>query len=352
MEKSETYYPAFDYLRIILATTVALGHSGAAVWENAADLSVQIFFAMSGWLIGGILLRLKPDALPRFYFNRAARIWLPYFIAILLLVSASLLKERVSNKWLEILFYDATFVYNIFGPEQLAMYSSAMPLSGTGNHFWSICAEEQFYLLAPLLLVIAPAFGRAIWFWIIVSVLVMASPLSTNFGAISFGVLAAVSRVTLGDWHNRCQAKAILAGLATVTFFLIFFSVINYRIGAPVFSICLVMLLAHAGTHSDFAAFAGGISFPMYLNHWIGTFVAHAAFARFGLRDSLISHITGVIISIAIAIVLYLVVDRTIKINRSRYFTPGYGRFIIGLAFALVTIGLIGGFLWTGAISL
>ena len=352
MQKSETYYPAFDYLRIVLATTVALGHSGAAIWDNAADLSVQIFFAMSGWLIGGILLRSKPDAMPRFYFNRAARIWIPYFIAILLLVSASLLKDRITSKWLEFVFYDTTFVYNIFGPAQLAMYSSAMPLSGTGNHFWSICAEEQFYLLAPLLLVVLPKLGRMISFWVIISIMVMASPLSVNFAAISFGVLAAVSRSKLGDWQNHRLAKLLLASSAGLIFLLIFFSQINYRLGAPRFSVCLVMLLAQAGAYSALAEFVGGISFPMYLNHWIGTFIAHAVFGLYGLRDSWISHVSGVLLALLIAIGLYLIVDRTIKLQRDKYFTIAYGRLVTGVAFALVSIGLIGGLLLTGAIAL
>jgi peptidoglycan/LPS O-acetylase OafA/YrhL len=46
-------------------------------WDTAANLAVQIFFALSGWLIGGILLRTDVQDLPRFYFNRATRIWIP-----------------------------------------------------------------------------------------------------------------------------------------------------------------------------------------------------------------------------------------------------------------------------------
>jgi hypothetical protein len=55
--QSHKHYPAFDYLRIVLAIVVAVGHSGLIVWEPAGNYSVQVFFALSGWLIGGILLR-------------------------------------------------------------------------------------------------------------------------------------------------------------------------------------------------------------------------------------------------------------------------------------------------------
>src|SRR5260370_40912284 len=112
MHQKSIYYPAFDYLRIVLATVVAVGHSGLSIWEQAGGYSVQVFFALSGWLIGNMLLGDRSDDLPRFYFNRAARIWIPYFVAIVLLMTASLMKERVTELWAKVFFYDLTFVYN------------------------------------------------------------------------------------------------------------------------------------------------------------------------------------------------------------------------------------------------
>ena len=81
-DKTHDSFPLFDWLRFILASVVALSHEGLFVWDRAGNLAVQIFFALSGWLIGGILLRTERTGLPRFYFNRATRIWIPYFGAI------------------------------------------------------------------------------------------------------------------------------------------------------------------------------------------------------------------------------------------------------------------------------
>ena len=140
------YYPWFDWLRLGLACTVMVSHSGL-LWSQAGNFAVQVFFALSGWLIGGILLQLREDELPRFYFNRALRIWCPYFLALGLLITASLtLRDTPTYKWSEFVFYKSTFVYNLFGPPQLAQHQAEMPLAGTGNHFWSVNAEEQFYL--------------------------------------------------------------------------------------------------------------------------------------------------------------------------------------------------------------
>ena len=72
------YFPAFDWLRLILAMTVALAHDGLPMDHRAANFAVQVFFALSGWLIGGILFDSDRGKLPRFYFNRATRIWAPY----------------------------------------------------------------------------------------------------------------------------------------------------------------------------------------------------------------------------------------------------------------------------------
>jgi peptidoglycan/LPS O-acetylase OafA/YrhL len=150
--------------------------------------------------------------LPRFYFNRGARIWIPYFFAILLLIMVSSLKEPITAKWLEFVFYKVTFVYNLFGPQQLEQFRDAMPLQGTGNHFWSICSEEQFYLLAPVLLILVP-FGRTIWFWCLIAGGLLFSPYWNSFSAISLGVLATVLRFHVGDWHTTSVARVALLGV-------------------------------------------------------------------------------------------------------------------------------------------
>jgi peptidoglycan/LPS O-acetylase OafA/YrhL len=338
------YYPAFDYLRIVLATVVAAGHSGFIIWNESGNFSVQIFFALSGWLIGGILIRSDPVDLPRFYFNRAARIWIPYMVAIALLMTASLMKEQITAKWIEIFFYDIMFVYNFFGPPQLAAQREAMPLEATGNHFWSICAEEQFYLLAPILIIMLPRkFGKNVWFWGILSTIALASPYWGYFSSISLGALAAVSKEKYGDWHSTRCARLILGVIALVGFSAISMNLVAYRIGAPLAAICIVLFVARAGQRSELASFVGGVSFPMYLNHWIGVFVANAAFNTFGARGTWYCHLSGVLIAFAAATVLYLVVDCNVRKTRERFFTVFRGKILAAAGGALIAFGILGG---------
>jgi len=130
IESKAVYYPYFDYLRIFLASVVVLGHDQVINWPPfSGSLAVDVFFALSGWLIGGILLRLSKSDLPKFYFNRAVRIWIPYFLAVFLAIAASLV---------EFVFYQISFVYNIFGTSQLACCVNSMPLNGSTNHTSSL----------------------------------------------------------------------------------------------------------------------------------------------------------------------------------------------------------------------
>ena len=56
------YYPWFDWLRLLLACVVLFGHEGPIGWRNAGNFAVQVFFALSGWLIGGQLVVLPGES--------------------------------------------------------------------------------------------------------------------------------------------------------------------------------------------------------------------------------------------------------------------------------------------------
>ncbi|MEO7337392.1 MAG: acyltransferase, partial [Caldimonas sp.] len=233
------YFPWFDWLRFTLASTVMLGHFGLLRnLPNSGNFAVQVFFALSGFLIGGILLKLRRDDLPRFYFNRAIRIWVPYYLALLFLVMASLLRhEPVTAKWLEFVAYKATFVYNLFGPPQLATSVRAMPLAGTGNHFWSVNAEEQFYLLAPVLLVLAsPWFGRRLLVWI---PLALVAWVTDVYAAIVFGVVAAMLLQRYPGFHLSRVARAVLVAVIAFSWFANLHTA-HYRLIAPWCGIAVV----------------------------------------------------------------------------------------------------------------
>jgi peptidoglycan/LPS O-acetylase OafA/YrhL len=233
-------YPIFDWLRFILASVVALGHASLITHsEITGNLAVQVFFSLSGWLIGGILLNSRFEQLPRFFFNRATRIWLPYFFAVGALYALSAVREPLTARWIEFLYYDVTFTHNWFTLRpDAALALSEMPLKGTGNGFWGISVEEQFYLIAPLIIV-AVKFGRSPILWVLISAILWFFQL-TDFASISLGVLAAATQRLHGNLHLRRWFIVVLTGISLMS--LLALINVSYALGAPFFAISIVLL--------------------------------------------------------------------------------------------------------------
>ena len=131
-------------------------------------------------------MRTTRDELPRFFFNRALRIWVPYYIALAMLLALSLARGEWSVEWLELVAMKLAMVYNLFsGYEVMAGFPHA-PLRGTGHHLWSVNAEEQFYIAAPLLLVVAHRWGRSPVVWALIALAFMF--VGTDYPGLSVGV--------------------------------------------------------------------------------------------------------------------------------------------------------------------
>jgi peptidoglycan/LPS O-acetylase OafA/YrhL len=143
------YMPQLDGVRCLAVMAVLITHFGGQELINAAGLGgglfgitgIFIFFVLSGFLITGILLRLREDspnvgAARQFYKRRALRI-LPLYYATLLL-GVLLAVPGVRGRLIWHLFYVSNF-------------ARALLRDGLGavGHFWTLAVEEQFYLGWP-----------------------------------------------------------------------------------------------------------------------------------------------------------------------------------------------------------
>jgi peptidoglycan/LPS O-acetylase OafA/YrhL len=137
--------PSLDGLRGISILAVAVHHGMMACgWSGTGILGfvgVDIFFVISGFLITLLLLRehrrTAAISITGFYFRRACRI-LPAYAAFL--VALALLRSQVplaARDWLTLLTYTVNFTHV---PWEI-------------SHVWSLCVEEHFYLLWPLVVV-------------------------------------------------------------------------------------------------------------------------------------------------------------------------------------------------------
>ena len=134
------------------------------VWSlfGTAWSGVDLFFVLSGFLIGGILLkhRESPCYFKTFYIRRICRIFPPYFFVLLLFylgVALDLAEKGEAFKWLfqnPLPFWSyATFTQNFVMLQQGDYGAAAVGVT------WSLAVEEQFYLLFPLTIRYVPARG-------------------------------------------------------------------------------------------------------------------------------------------------------------------------------------------------
>ncbi len=112
---------------------------------------VDLFFALSGFLIGGILLdvRQSPTYFKTFYLRRAARI-VPLYCALLFAFFAA--RSLCARGMFECFFAGTapTMVYFAFG-QNFWMNATNTSAVNALSVTWSLAVEEQFYLSLPLL---------------------------------------------------------------------------------------------------------------------------------------------------------------------------------------------------------
>ena len=329
-------YPLFDWLRFSLASIVVLGHAGIQFpTAFGGHMAVEVFFALSGWLIGGILLRTDRSELPRFFFNRSTRIWIPYALAIVMLYGVALFHEGPSLFWFKYLLYDVTFTHQLFTMFPAAL--NEMPLDGSGNQFWSISVEEQFYLIAPFLILFVRN-GRSLWLWLLIAGLLGA--FQSHFAAIALGVCAAIVEARTqfsASSFARWTAVAVAVSAASI----IIWTKSSFL--GPIFAVAIVVALARPGRRARLAQTAGGLSYPLYLNHWIGVFAVNFISKRWFPLDFQTFVAAQYVLNIGIALALYLAVDRQVQLRRGIWYSDELGRKLALTSYALVGTGLIMG---------
>ncbi len=114
---------------------------------NAGWVGVQLFFVLSGFLITGILLdtRDQPHAWRNFMARRALRIF-PLYYSVLALFFIVLPLIGMLPSWLA-----RDYQYQFWYWTYLANWSAPYHMIGDGlGQVWSLCVEEQFYLVWPL----------------------------------------------------------------------------------------------------------------------------------------------------------------------------------------------------------
>jgi peptidoglycan/LPS O-acetylase OafA/YrhL len=161
------YFKNLDGIRFIAALLVILQHTSDYKKHQEIGLpntfernfmglggaGVTLFFVLSGFLIFYLLFSEKKltetISIRNFYLRRILRIWPLYFGFGLILIFGydyfySRFGTHIDTPELQNLFFLCTFSINL---QLLFLF----PNRGIIELYWSVCIEEQFYLMAPWL---------------------------------------------------------------------------------------------------------------------------------------------------------------------------------------------------------
>jgi peptidoglycan/LPS O-acetylase OafA/YrhL len=156
----EFYQPQFDGLRALAVLTVMVDHFSADVpnfplpdWIHLGATGVRLFLVLSGYFITASLRRARDrvDAgelsagktMAVFYWRRLLRIGPAYFVFAAIALAFNL--GAIRDNWPWVLTGTVNW---------LIAWQDQWPLAI--SHLWSICVQEQFYLLWPLLILLFP----------------------------------------------------------------------------------------------------------------------------------------------------------------------------------------------------
>jgi peptidoglycan/LPS O-acetylase OafA/YrhL len=356
----DTQVPALDALRTVAILMVIAGHFpevGKTQFPQYAHLldgplfafgwtGVDLFFVLSGFLIGRQLwkeqLRTGTINIGRFITRRGFRIWPLYFVVALL---SPALDNKSSYKWA-----DWAFLSNYF--------------SGRVEGGWSLSTEEQFYILAPLLIFVGARFlRRRSWFAVLPALLVavsgvrwwtahrmlgagytvaavktaMYAPFHLHDEGLIIGLLAALVSVIMprlldGSPSTR-SSVLVVAGVTCVIAVTLRAAngiVFPFLSLAMIYGSVMVALLAIGSDRLPLLKApifyrVSRLSYGMYLNHfavlrWIAPSVARAVRAVGGQNPITVLVTLGLVImiSLAFATATFVLIEHPFLVLRSR----------------------------------
>jgi len=310
---------------------------------------VDLFFVLSGFLIGGILLdhRNSSNYFKVFWIRRVSRIMPVYYLLMLTFFAMLLVKPWLGAPWLDLfLFKDMMplWTYPLF----VQNFAQAFHGGDGGARWvastWSLAIEEQFYLLLPplvyllsrrkvtvlavgciaLALLVRALVWRATGSWFTGYFL-----LPGRMDALMFGVLGALAvrrpaaMQLLGRRRRLLDGMALLAAvllsanapahLAGSGSSLFSFAVrsLDFTLKASLFCymILRIFLVPAASRYrkalaSPLLVFAGTISYALYMYHPAINGLLHGMFFASEPRITDLAHLTVAIAVIGLSVML------------------------------------------------
>jgi peptidoglycan/LPS O-acetylase OafA/YrhL len=325
---SQKYRADIDGLRAIAVVAVVFYHAKLGPFTGGY-VGVDIFFVISGFLITSIIVQELAEgsfSFGNFYERRIRRIFPALFTVIAVSVAAGwlILTPQDYKQFSLSMIYMAGFISNVFFKRRAGYFGPAaetQPLL----HTWSLAVEEQFYVFAPIALLLL---FRVAWksrgpVLLTVAALSLAGAaygvshelpfafyyLQSRAWELIVGMLLAVGVVPVvrSQWVGEALAAA---GLAMITW-----AVLRYTPDTPFPGIAALLpcigaaLIIHSGSQTPTyvsrflstrpTVFTGKISYSLYLWHWpLLVFAAYEWGTDFGMRERIALIVLAFVLSI------------------------------------------------------
>ena len=328
--------------------------------ERYGWMGVDLFFVLSGFLIGGQLLRPlargESPSLRAFYLKRAFRI-LPAFWAVLVvyLLWPGFREAPGMEPWWKF----ALFFVNL----DIDYVSNA-----AFSHAWSLCVEEHFYLLFPALALLLARKPSVTKFWAVCIAILLGGiairtsvwlhfdalqpqrawfvediyyPTWNRLDGLLMGVMLATWQAYRpASWMRMAKHANVAALLGVAVLALAFWlfrertGLLGNSIGWPVLSLALALLVfAGAQPHGLLgrralpgAAWLAAISFSLYLVHKPMYGVVQSHWGEWLEGRGLVAYTAYGVASLLAAAVLYYAVERPGLRLRTKFLSRGESR--------------------------
>lgn len=345
------YRPELDGLRAIAVISVILYHAKISIFGyqvfKGGFIGVDIFFVISGYLISSIILKeliITGSFSLKYFYERRIRRILPILLLVMLaslpIAWMYLMPKNfvdLSKSLLYSLGFSSNFYFHYTNQEYGAVSALFIPLL----HTWSLSVETQYYILFPIVLIIAFKYFRKYLLNILVICLIL-SLIMANWGSRNyvsatfyllharmweflFGSILAYFHISIdgGGGEGRWQYKSfqILNKIfPAFGLFLICHSVLlfndkilhpSFYTLSPVIGVCLIIwfskndLIAKILSTKLFVGI-GLISYSLYLWHY--PIFAFARITEFSSGD-LFKQILLLIIIVILSIISYYLIE-------------------------------------------